>query len=109
MIEDSIRVIVIFLIFLFMDIILRAVLKHGKPFTKKTVNCLRTISILIMLVALLPKTAAVAEGILYSGTSVVTIDFIKDGAVLMIGAVIGIISEIFRYGCDLEEEMDYIV
>ena len=103
MIEDSIRVIVIFLIFLFMDIILRAVLKHVKPFTKKTVNCLRTISILIMLVALLPKTAAVAEGILYSGTSVVTIDFIKDGA------VIGIISEIFRYGCDLEEEMDSIV
>lgn len=108
MIGDAVRVTLIFMIFIVMDIIMRSVLKHGKPFTKKTVNCLRTIAILIMLVALLPKTAEVVEGLLYSGSSYITFDFVKDGTVLMIGAVFGIIAEIFRYGCDLEEEMDSI-
>lgn len=106
---DWVRISLIFAIFLFLDIIMNEINKTGKPFTSKTVNCLRTMAVLTMLLVILPHVASLIGGFADpTATTLITIDFIKDGAFVMIGAALGIISEVFRYGCDLEDEMSSI-
>lgn len=77
------------------------------PFQKKSVKALRIVAVLSILLAVLPP---IVECI----SSFVAFQYLSfesssiDIYVLAIGAVFGILSEIFRYGCVLQEEMNQI-
>ena len=85
--------------------ILAEIKKNGKPFTKQNVTKLRVMAWLCIAVAVLPSIVTSFAG------------FFDDKAVFQLtfnlipglfGAFIGIISEIFHYGHELQDEMDSI-
>lgn len=81
--------------------------KGESPYTKKSVVLLQGVSILSMVLALVPCTVEVIGVFVafqYVEFQVSSINFY----VLAIGAVFGILSEIFRYGCVLQEDMNQI-
>lgn len=107
---NLVRTILVFIIFLFLDILLTDIRKNRKPFAIKTVNCLRAMAVCTMLISILPKAVMSIGGFFDSTASfILTFRLIQDGVFLMIGAAIGIISEIFRYGIELEDDLDSII
>lgn len=81
--------------------ILNEICKTGKPFTAKIVKKFKAMAIILI--------AAVPLAMLTSTITALslTISF-SDILIMIFGAIIGIISEIFYYGTKLEEEMDKI-
>lgn len=81
--------------------ILNEICKTGKPFTAKNVKKFKAMAIILI--------AAVPLAMLISTITALslTISF-SDILIMIFGAIIGIISEIFYYGTKLEEEMDKI-
>lgn len=77
------------------------------PFSMRNVFKLRAIAVLSFFVALLPVAInAISSIILFK---YLTFEFSSlNFYIISIGIVFGIISEIFKYGSNLQEEMDQI-
>lgn len=81
--------------------ILNEICKTGKPFTAKIVKKFKAMAIILI--------AAVPLAMLMSCITALSLTFsFSDILIMIFGAIIGIISEIFYYGTKLEEEMDKI-
>ena len=83
-------------------------IKQGlTPFSMKNVKRLRIIAILSFFVALLPVAVNILSSVIifgYMSLNFTTLNYY----VIIIGVVLGIISEVFRYGCVLQDDIDQI-
>ena len=110
--SDSIILMFVAVTMLLLSLILREIHLTGKPFSKKNVNRLRGMGVLLMTAGFAPEIAKAISYMLelntygasirlsaFSGTSY---------CIMFFGVVCGLISEIFRYGCELQDNMDSI-
>lgn len=104
-IVESILVEIIFILLYGM---LSKVRKGITPFSMNNVFRLRTIAILSFFVVLLPVGVNIVSSIVVF--QYVTFEFSSlNFYILSIGVMFGIISEIFKYGCVLQQDIDHIV
>ena len=105
--EEAVRALVISVSFVLLSFIMVEIQKNGKPFSKSIILKLRVLAVWVMVGAYIPNIAScVAE---FVKTSVTTVLFNIDNVlVLLLGVIIAVISEIFVYGYELQEEMDSI-
>ena len=82
-------------VFFMIYLIFAQIRQQTSPFTKKNVSYLRVAAVLTMLLGLPYNSTYVPFAV---GSLLTT----------MIGVVLGMISEIFRYGCALQEDLDQI-
>jgi len=95
--------------FVMLSIILSEICRTGKPFTKGIEKKLKSIAWVLVfspLAAIFANTAAAFIDPTATGTQrdITTVDLL----IMIFAVVIGIISEIFHYGVNLEEDMDSI-
>jgi len=101
---SSIMMAVLFLIAYFM---MQNIVKEGKPFSRKNIKRLRIMSIIIMLAALIPGSVKLL--MTFAVFLNVTVQFSQISfLVLVLGVLLGVISEVFRYGYELQEDLDQI-
>ncbi len=99
-----IKTIIMAIIFCFAYLIL---VNIYEPFSPKNIYRLRIIAVLTMLLALLPESVMIIVKLVvfYNvNISISQINFF----VLMTGVLLGVISEIFNYGHELQEEIEQI-
>lgn len=86
--------------------------KNGKPFSKRIINELRILAVFIIIGGILPDAISNLISNAVHGTStLMNTEMIlnaKNVIVSVIGVVIGIVSEIFVYGYELQDDMDSI-
>jgi len=106
-VNEVIKSIIIEIIFIFLYIMLSRVKKGLTPFSVDNVSILRIIAFLSFFLALLPVGVNMVGSMIafqYATIYYSPLNFY----VIAIGVVFGIISEIFKYGCDLQEDMNQI-
>ena len=87
---------------------LTEVKKGITPFSMRNVCRLRIIAFLSFFVALLPVAVTIISSMIVF--QYLTVEFSSlNFYIIFIGVVFGIISEIFKYGCVLQEDIDQIV
>jgi hypothetical protein len=92
-------------------LILLEVSKIGRPFSKKIINKLRVLAILVIAAGLLPDSAAIVIHNTFNPAAKVGFEFVfstKNLIISVVGVIIGIISEIFVYGYELQDDIDLI-
>ena len=91
---------------LLMSMILIQVRKNGTPFSQTVIRLLRIMAVILFLTGLMPSFVEVeSEPNMVAVTT--TFNF-QNFLLFAIGAIIGIISEIFVYGKALQEDNDLI-
>ena len=83
--------------------------KGESPFQRDSVKILRCAAILIIVEGILP--GVVKFLIAFFSMSCVSMNMTfdpQDIFIVVLGIVVGMISEVFRYGCDLQEDSDLI-
>ena len=101
---SSIMLGALFLIAYFM---MRNIVKESKPFSRENINRLRVMAVTTMLAAIIPgivKMLMTFAVFLNATVQFSQISFL----VLVLGVLLGVISEVFRYGYELQEDMDQI-
>lgn len=95
-------------IFVF-SLVLKEVHRTGRPFSEKIINRLRVMAFMLILASVVPEAAAMVFGFFDSNAAygVFRLDSINLG-IIAFGVVVGLISEIFKYGYELQENMDSI-
>lgn len=87
--------------------VLQRITKTGKPFDKTIVTLLRVMAVVVIVGGVLPSCVEVFIVVIRGG--IYTIDIADlDIFVPVLGVMIGIFSEIFSYGNDLQEDNDMI-
>ena len=105
---NLVRIILILTIFVILSIFMNGIRKNGYPFTFKNIIRLRVIAVVTMISAVLPELVISFAGF-FDETAVFTLTFTLANAVLLLlGVVFGIVSEVFKYGYELQTEMDSI-
>lgn len=106
-INGIVKSILIEIIFILLYGMLTEVRRGISPFSMKNVFRLRTIAILSFSIALLPVAINIISSMIIF--QYLTFEFSSlNFYIISIGVVFGIISEIFKYGCVLQEDMDQI-
>lgn len=95
------------IIFILLYTMLKEVKNGITPFSSKCVYILRSVAIFSFLLALLPKIVDIVGSIIVF--KFITISFSSlNFYIISIGVVFGILSEIFNFGCELQDDMDKI-
>lgn len=98
--------VVIGVVCIILGLILREVQLHGKPFTKKIIVMLRCVAVIVIVGGLVP---AMASPFVNSNGNGMSYHFdVINFAFSVLGVLIGIISEIFVYGYELQDDNDSI-
>lgn len=109
---NGIYAIFTFGIALILELILLEVHKIGKPFSKRIINKLRVLAVFVIVAGMLPDAIASIIVDIVNGTfSQIDINLMltsKNIIISIIGVVIGIVSEIFVYGYELQDDIDLI-
>ena len=106
-VNEVIKSIIIEIIFIFLYIMLSRVKKGLTPFSVDNVSILRIIAFLSFFLALLPVGVNMVGSMIafqYATIYYSPLNFY----IIAIGVIFGIISEIFKYGCELQEDMNQI-
>lgn len=91
--------------------------KKGKPFSKSVIIKLRIMAVLLMIVGCVPNLMLVPNGPVEEMTDLFTEEIssmrvvyfgTQNLLVILLGVIIGIISEVFVYGGKLQEDNDLI-
>lgn len=95
-----------------LSMMLLEVHKIGKPFSRKIIWELRILAVFVIVGGFLPDTVIpMIVNTLHGTSELIGIDVVlsaKNVVVSVIGVVIGIVSEIFVYGYELQDDMDSI-
>ena len=89
--------------------IFKEIKKNQTPFTKSVTKKLETIAILISCTGLIPELISECVAMLFEQTN--KFSFIFDSEtmfIILMGMIVGIISEIFNYGTSVQEDVDSI-
>jgi len=106
-VNEVIKSIIIEIIFIFLYIMLSRVKKGLTPFSVDNVSILRIIAFLSFFLALLPVGVNMVGSMIafqYATIYYSPLNFY----IIAIGVIFGIISEIFKYGCELQEDINQI-
>lgn len=106
--ETAIYNFLICIIFILLTLMLRDINKNGRPFTKVNTSRLRWMTLLTAVCAIVPNIATAISAVVQNNEAFQMTFSVGNQVALLIGVVIGIISEIFHYGCELQAEMDCI-
>lgn len=104
---NAVQALVICIAFIIIDLIMIEIIKNGKPFTKSIILKLQVLAVWTMVGAYLPDIAVSLANMLKFNVAEVIFDA-ENMFVMLLGMIVGIISEIFRYGYELQEDMDSI-
>lgn len=105
---DGIRSILLAVVFVLLALILGEIQKNGKPFTKANCTKLRVMAIITICCAFVPMLVASVAGFFDPNATFQLSLEMNDIFLGIAGAIIGIVSEIFYYGNELQDEMDSI-
>jgi len=106
-INGIVKSILIEIIFIFLYTMLSRVKNGLTPFSMNNVSILRKVAFLSFFLALLPVVVDIVGSMItfqYVSFRVSSLNFY----IIAIGVVFGIISEIFKYGCEIQEDMNQI-
>lgn len=106
---DGIRQLLLAAAIVLLALILTSIRKEGRPFTKMNVSKFRLMAILIIICAVINLIVSSIAGFFDPQAAFQLTFGVSDFVYAVIGAIFGIISEIFYYGYELQEEMDSIV
>jgi len=105
---DGIREILIAIAVALLAMVLTEIMKTGRPFTKSTVKKFRIMASVIICCAVVKMLVSCVAGFFDpQATFQLSIELL-DLWYGVVGTMIGIISEIFHYGYELQEDMDAI-
>lgn len=106
-VNGIVRSVLMEIIFILLYTMLSRVKNGLTPFSRKCVSILRSVAIFSFLLALLPKVVDIAGSMIIF--QYITISFSSlNFYIVSIGVVFGILSEIFKFGCELQEDIDQI-
>lgn len=103
---NLVRLILILAVFIILSIFMNDIRKNGYPFTLKNIIRLRIIALVTMISAVLPEL--VMSFAVFFDESVIFTLTLANAVLLLLGVVFGIVSEVFKYGYELQTEMDSI-
>jgi len=105
---NLVRASLLLAVFIILSKFMSDIAAKGKPFTLKNISRLRSIAIITIVCSCLPEVVSCIF-VLSNSVKAFTLTFtLVNGILMFMGVVIGIVSEVFRYGYELEEEMDSI-
>ena len=107
LLKRGIQAIVMMLPLLIVYLILKRIEKTGKPFDEKIVKMLRILALMIIIAGVLPAFVETFANLVRFETFTVEFNGF-DLFIPLLGVIIGIISEIFVYGKELQEDSDLI-
>ena len=107
LLKRGIQAIVMMLPLLIVYLILKRIEKTGKPFDEKIVKMLRILALMIIIAGVLPAFVETFANLVRFETFTVEFNGF-DLFIPLLGVIIGIISEIFVYGKELQEDNDLI-
>ena len=107
LLKRGIQAIVMMLPLLIVYLILKRIEKTGKPFDEKIVKMLRILAFMIIIAGVLPTFVETFANLVRFETFTVEFNGF-DLFIPLLGVIIGIISEIFVYGKELQEDNDLI-
>ena len=105
---DGVRQILMAAAVVLLAMVLTSIGKEGRPFTKGNVNKFRGMAILMVVCAVCRVLVSSVAGFFDPQASFQLTFGVTDLVYGVIGAILGIISEIFYYGYGLQEELDSI-
>lgn len=110
LLSESILYIFIAVVLLLLSLILGEIHKTGRPFSKKAIGRLRAMAFVLIFASIIPNTASsMVCDFLDADALSFSLGFESINLVVMIfGVVMGLVSEIFKYGFELQENMDSI-
>lgn len=89
--------------------ILNEIHKTGRPFSKKIIRKLQMMAVLLMVTAVFPDMVVVVVGVVTSTATAKVNLFDYENVIPMIfGVCMGLMSEIFKYGYEIQEDIDQI-
>ena len=109
LLKQEVFYIILFIVLILMNKILREIRNTGKPFSKSIIKSLDLMAGLVMLAGVLPEAVSLLAGIV--DKTVLEKGFTFDGDnifPIIIGFVIAFIAQIFKYGYELQSDMDQI-
>ncbi|HPD01318.1 MAG: hypothetical protein GX625_08360 [Clostridiaceae bacterium] len=93
-------------------LILLEIRKTGKPFSQKIINKLRVLAVLVIVAGLIPDAVTpIIDDMLNGSATQVAYKLVfseKNIIIAIVGVVIGIVSEMFVYGYELQDDIDSI-
>lgn len=107
---NGIYEIFVFGIALILGLVLLEVHRNGKSFSKRVIIELRVLAVFVIVGGILPDVIAPIVAGFVDGTSTqISLAWSAQNVVIsVIGVAIGIVSEIFVYGYELQDDMDSI-
>lgn len=103
----AVEALVISIVFVIIDLIMAEIVKNGKPFSKSIIKKLQILAVWIMIGAYLPDIVVFVVDMSKLNVAEIVFDS-KNIFVMLFGMIIGIVSEIFYYGFELQEDVDSI-
>ncbi len=110
LLSDSILYLFIAAALFLFSLILGEIHKTGRPFSKKIIKNLRAMAFILIFASIIPNTvSSIVCGFFDADALSFSLGFESINLVVMIsGVVVGLFSEIFNYGFELQENMDSI-
>lgn len=107
--KDVLLFVFLTVVVLLLSLILSEIHKTAKPFSKKIINKLRAMAFILIFSSVIPNITAIASDFIDPTALRSSYKFGADSMSLVIfGVVVGLISEIFKYGYELQDNMDSI-
>lgn len=94
-----------------LTLIFQDIHKKQTPFTKSVIIKLQCMAIITMLAGVMPSVISKCVSMMLEHTNSITFNLSLGSEttfILLIGTIIGIVSEIFKYGAKLQEDIDSI-
>ena len=95
---------------LLFSFVLREIHRTGKPFSKMNVNRFRAMAFILIFASIIPEAAKGLVGFADPTATDATFQLLnaRSLCVMFFGVVCGLVSEIFKYGYELQDSMDSI-
>lgn len=94
-----------------LTLIFQDIHKKQTPFTKSVIIKLQCMAVITMLAGVMPSVISKCVSMMLEHTNSITFNLSLGSEttfILLIGTIIGIVSEIFKYGAKLQEDIDSI-
>ena len=107
LLKQEVFYIILFIVLILINKILREIRNTGKPFSKSIIKSLDLMAGLVMLPGVLPEAVSLVAGIVDKTVLEKGFTFDCDNIFpIIIGFVIAFIARIFKYGNELQSDMD---
>lgn len=106
-IRSVVLLLVAVVVLIILSIMMIEILRKGKPFSKSVLMKLRVLAVWVILGAFLPNVVTMILG--FTTTQQIELSIgITEILIAIMGVMIGMISEVFYYGYELQDDMDSI-